>query len=218
MLMGLPSLANRANWIAALVALLALVSGCSDVNGAAISETVNTDGDQGIRQVDASGKRLPFVTVHPHRWSPANDGTVYEPCTALSDLELRGLDIDSGSAKDGAGTDGQTARGCRWEYERTGAFLQWTVAQVVGNSPGLSAEKALKSGTLDEWLQDRRIGGREIGVHRLAGSSNCDTYVQSGRAAVTTIVLFHGASPPPPSEICDRALAFTAATISKMPI
>lgn len=97
-------------------------------------------------------------------------------------------------------------------------FPEWQLTQIVGNSPNLVSEKELKSSRLNTWLPDRVIGGRQVGVHFLNGLQSCDTYVQSGGAAVSTIAAYSGRGTVPQTEICDRALAFTAATISKMPL
>lgn len=199
--------------------LVVIIGGCGAVDGSphnavpAVDETA-----QEIRQQDDDGRYLPFKTVHPHRWSRANSGTTYEPCTALGIAELSGLDIDAKSVEDAAATDGQTLRGCTWTYATKEEFTQWRISQIVGNSPSLAFEKALKSGVDDNWLEDRKLARRDVGVHYVDGLKNCDTYVQSGRAAVTTLVGYYGIDPVPPSEICDRALVFTAATISKMPL
>ncbi|MFT4127988.1 MAG: DUF3558 domain-containing protein, partial [Gordonia sp. (in: high G+C Gram-positive bacteria)] len=44
-----------------------------------------------MRQTDDQGRRLPFDTEFPQRWSDGNDGTSYEPCTALSPDRLTEL-------------------------------------------------------------------------------------------------------------------------------
>lgn len=169
-----------------------------------------------IRQTDARGLRLPFDTEHPHRWSEANDGTEYEPCTAVGKEQLTALGIDPSSVHDAAGTDGQTLRGCNWQYRAERRNL-WMVSQIVGNSPSLAADKAAKGRSTDRWLPDRTVDGRQVGVHQFAGGGACDTYVQSGRAAVNTIVMYNGLPLPPVEEICAKALEFTEATIGKMP-
>ncbi len=67
------------------------------------------------------------------------------------------------------------------------------------------------------WLPDILIDGRVVGVHRFTNGANCDTYVQSGMAAVNTMVIHHGSPHPAPEEICAKAIEFTRATIGKMP-
>lgn len=81
----------------------------------------------------------------------------------------------------------------------------------------LDEDKARKSADFDVWLPNLLIDQRTVGIHRTEGYGDCATYVQSGGAAVDTIVSVHGADPLP-SEICDRAIAFTRATIDKMPL
>lgn len=166
--------------------------------------------------VGGRSKELPFDTSFSRRWNSANDGSDYEPCTALGADDLVALGIDPGSAKDGAGTDGQTARGCEWRYRGTSPGDHWTVSQIVGNSPSLAQEKRRISGSADVWLPDLTIGGRPVGIHFVKSGGDCDTYVQSGRAAVSTIVVTLDTSVPV-REICDRAIAFTKATIDKIP-
>lgn len=162
---------------------------------------------------------LPFVTEHAHRWNSRNAGTAYEPCTALASAEIIKLGIEPSSVHDAAGTDGQTLRGCAWRYMRTSKKeWGWSVSQFVANSPSLAADKQRYSLADDIWLQDAVLDGRTVGIHRTATLSDCDTYVQSGAAGVHTLVMYIGPTPPPPSEICDRAIAFTRATISKMPL
>ncbi|WP_366929058.1 DUF3558 family protein [Gordonia sp. (in: high G+C Gram-positive bacteria)] len=170
----------------------------------------------GPRQLDDDGQRLPFDTRHPHRWNSANSGTRYEPCTAMRADELEKLGVDPASVRDAAGTDGQTLRGCIWNYSTGEGSKQSRVSQIVGNSPSLAADKALNSGPSDIWLADRAIEDRVVGLVRASDGYSCATYVQSGRAAVDTIVSVVGKVSP--SEICDRALEFTRATISKMPL
>ncbi|MFT3663300.1 MAG: DUF3558 family protein [Gordonia sp. (in: high G+C Gram-positive bacteria)] len=169
-----------------------------------------------IRQTDSNGRRLPFDTVHPNRWSEANGGSEYEPCTALSSVELAELEVDASSVRDAAGTDGQTLRGCVWKYSSS-AVKGWTVSQIVGNSRGLDFDKRLKSVSADIWMPDIVIEGRIVGMHRLQGGFDCDSYVHSGRAAVNTIVMKSSSSSANPGEICARVLDFTRATIRRIP-
>jgi hypothetical protein len=199
---------------ACLLLVGVVVSGCSVIT--IPDESSRTTGLVPIRQTDAQGRRLPFDTVLPHRWSSANDGTDYEPCTALTADELSALGIDPGTVRDAAGTDGQTLRGCDWRYQSSGRQL-WGLAQIVGNSPSLAADKSKKSVPTDVWLDDRLIDGRRVGVHHFSSNGDCDTYVQSGRAAINTIVTYNGLPLPPIEDICAKAIEFTEATIGKMP-
>lgn len=212
------SVATRcAFWVLVAVST-AVLSAC----GQAVSDSeagvsmISSTTPPGPRQVDDSGKRLPFDTLHHHRWNAANSGTKYEPCTALSVGELDKLGVEPTSVRDAAGTDGQTLRGCIWDYSGNSVVGPWRVSQFVGNSPSLAADKISKAGASNIWLADRRFDGRTVGVRSASDGYSCATYVQSGRAAVDTIVSVVGKVPP--SEICDRALEFTRATISKMPL
>ncbi|WP_157851011.1 DUF3558 family protein [Gordonia phthalatica] len=206
---------RRGLGFAALV--LCAITGCSNP-----TETRNSvpssSAKPTLRQVDDAGVRLPFDTKFPDRWNQANNGTRYEPCTALLPTELARLGVDATSVRDAAGTNAQTLRGCEWAYRGTEVPARWFVSQFVGNSVGLEEDKRKKSSETYVWLPDVRISGRTAGVHYTASGRYCVTYVQSGRAAVNTMVSVSGRTPPPPSKICDRALAFTRATIGKMPL
>lgn len=168
------------------------------------------------RQTDANGTSLPFITSFDRRWNSANDGTIYEPCTALAGDQLAELGIDATSVRDAAGTNGQTARGCAWRYSAKSQFADATVTQIVGNSVGLDEEKQRESGDLDRWLSDIQLDGRVVGTHQDLRAGTCETYVQSGAAGVSTLVLPR-IDQSPIDEVCDRAIAFTKATIDKMP-
>ena len=180
------------------------------------ADTASAPASTVTRQTDANGRRLPFITSFDRRWNSANDGTTYEPCTALTPDQLAELGIDATSVRDAAGTNGQTARGCAWRYLEQSPVANATVTQVVGNSAGLDEEKQRASGELDIWLTDTQVDGRVLGVHQDRLGGTCETYVQSGSAGVSTLVL-------PRSEqssidvVCDLAIAFTRATIDKMP-
>ncbi|WP_132994027.1 DUF3558 family protein [Gordonia zhaorongruii] len=201
----------------AAIATLVSVSSCA-IEGQPISVADSGHAGSVIRQADDNGVRLPFETRHANRWNAANDGTTYEPCTAVSGSNLAEAGLVPSTVADAAGTNGQTLRGCTWDYQRSSLGDSWTLTQIVGNSRGLDSEKRLKSTSSDVWLPDREMDSRLVGVHRTNGVWSCDTYVQSGRAAVSTIVNHFGTAKPDPDEICERALAFTRATIDKMPL
>ncbi|WOC11148.1 DUF3558 family protein [Gordonia sp. MP11Mi] len=171
-----------------------------------------------IRQFDDYGVQLPFKTVHSHRWNSTNDGTLYEPCTALTSAEVGSLRWVSVSAKDAAGTDGQTLRGCTWTGESGDSTAHWTLSQFVGDSLGLgSAKKRRPNSPAVVWLPDAELNQRTVGRLAYRTVNRCETYVQSGQAGVHTAVSVISNPQPPISEVCDRALAFTRATIDKMP-
>lgn len=170
----------------------------------------------GIRQTDDLGNRLPFETVHSRRWNRGNDGTSYEPCTALTVGDLRALGIDPSTVRDSAKTNGQTLRGCDWDYMDSVLRGTWFVAQIVGNAPGLAEEKRMTASDTSVWRDDVLVDGRVVGVLTRPRAGNCTTYVQSGRAAVNTIV-FHHNRMADMDEMCNRALEFTRATIGQMP-
>nr|WP_246007667.1 DUF3558 family protein [Gordonia oryzae] len=165
-----------------------------------------------IRQVDANGKRLPFDTVFPDRWSNLNDGSSYEPCTALSDGELEALGLDQQSVTDGANANMQTSRGCDWRYRDSSTAV---VSQGVGNDLPLEDYKK-KYSTAIEWQYDTSMQGRPVAVGYPRFQDACTTAVQSGSAIVTTTAILF-INPPPRDQVCAKAIAFTKATIDKMP-
>lgn len=148
----------------------------------------------------------------PHRLNPGNDGTTYEPCIAANRNAVTTLGWDWWSRIDAALVDKQTARGCAWKDATHGSI--WGLSQIVGNSPSLDAYR--KFNYFFDWFPDETIDGRRVGVFTM-GSGTCVARVQSGRAGVNTIVDYSRPDPPPNAEICARAIAFTRATISRMP-
>lgn len=169
-----------------------------------------------IRQTDDSGRKLPFETSFPNRWSINNDGSSYEPCTQVSLEVIRESGLDPKSVNDAAASDFQTLRGCEWTYFDDELS---TVSQFVGNiinpAAGLEGHKALNSaGT--EWFPDREIGGRRVLVGSIA-PSDCAVYVRSGNAVVVTAVTRFDIDRPPTDRICDMAADFLRATIERIP-
>ena len=188
-----------------LPVLLLSVAGCGESTAVdAVSGTRS-----GSAQVD-----LPFESTFTQRSNERNDGSAYEPCVALGQAASERLGIDAGSVRDAAGTDGQTARGCRWSYSNSDGE-QWIVSQTVANSASLSDYKARYEWS--HWRADIDIDGRHVGISEDARLGECMTYVQSRRAAVLTAVVHQGLPHPPVQEACDRAIAFTEATIGAMP-
>lgn len=129
-------------------------------------------------------------------------------------MSLEQLGLVASSVRDAAGTDGQTARGCQWSYSVVGGD-RWTISQVVGNSSSLQEYKSKFAG--DDWLPDLVIQHRVVGIVASEDLGECMTYVQSGRAGINTTVMHHSTTHVPVDEVCDRAIAFTKATIDKMP-
>lgn len=147
------------------------------------------------------------------RTNPGNNGTAYEPCSALSVQSASSLNIDVSSIKDTAVVDGQTARGCFWRYLAPESH-NWFLTQSVGNSPSLSSYKSKQHS--NTWRDDMIISGRTAGVFETSANT-CGTYIQVEHAGVVTVAQFTSAQSPPIDEICNRAIAFTRATIDKMP-
>ena len=205
--------------ITAFAAATTLFTGCAvsgtstpDAGRTVIStDTIVTD-DETVRQIDAEGRALPFTTTFPRRWNTGNDGTSYEPCTSATTDILRDAGLDPLSVKDAATVDFQTARGCKWKYsDRRLASL----SQTVGNSSDLSTYKRDQS-TAVTWNNDIRMNGRLVAVSTEPDGRICDTYVESGTAIVVTSAYFNH-DRPPLDQICDKAIAFTRATIDQMP-
>lgn len=201
----------------ALTSMVAL-EGCA-VSGTAVGVRSTVGQSQTpkltpIRQVDDLGRRLPFTTTFPNRWSRNNDGTTYEPCTALSAEALQSLHLNPGTASDAAIADGQTVRGCRWLYRDNSSHrLGQHVGNMNGGVTGISDYKLQYNDFT--WFPDLTIGGRRVGLFSL-GRDACDTLVESGTAFVFTNVAL-GRSDDDVTENCDRAIAFTRATIDLMP-
>lgn len=148
----------------------------------------------------------------PHRLNAGNDGTSYEPCSEANRSSVERLGWRWITRHDAALADRQTARGCAWDDNS--AATRWGLAQTVGNSPSLAAFK--RANHIFDWQPDQSIDGRPVGVY-LMGSTTCVTRVQSRKAGVSTNVDFNRLPAPPASEICARAIAFTRATIGRMP-
>lgn len=192
-------------------------SGC-EVDGTAIvsqskpKETSPSANPMIVRQTDSEGQPLPFVTLFPNRWSSGNDGTTYEPCTAISAQELRSLDLIPETASDAAVADHQTVRGCTWFYRNSETP---SMSQSVGNAKPIAEYKAQLSTTMD-WLPDITISNRVVAIGSLAPDT-CSTATRSGRANVVTMYSVSPVDPPPLPTLCAKALEFTRATIDKMP-
>lgn len=193
-----------------MVTVSLAASGCSFVPAPSIpSSSVVSDSTRADPTVSVSGIQQSFR----RRTNPGNDGSTYEPCDALSVQAAKSLGIDPSSIKDTAVVDGQTARGCFWRYsppESRNLFL----TQSVSNSPSPTAYKSKQR--TNTWRADMTIESRAISVFETS-TNTCGTYVQVERAGVITVAQFTSTLSPPIDEICDRAIAFTRATIDKMP-
>ncbi|MDH3010080.1 DUF3558 family protein [Gordonia alkanivorans] len=169
----------------------------------------------GVRQTDDAGRRLPFDTEFPDRWSGNNDGTSYEPCTQVSEEVVRRFGLDVESVSDVAGSNFQTARGCQWSYSNSElSFLSQFVGNLDEPEGGLSAHKAEYSSTT--WHPDIDINGRRV-IIGSTDPSDCAAYVQSGKAVVITNVVLIEQSPPTVDAVCASAADFLRATIDEIP-
>nr|WP_269462520.1 DUF3558 family protein [Gordonia insulae] len=199
----------------ATIAIAGFLScGCSNpIQGSPSAEGMSPSNTQEVRQTDAQGTPLPFHNTFSKRWNSANDGTSYEPCTVGAD-RLVSLGIDPDSARDAATVDGQTLRGCDWDYfPPKSEFL--SIYQIVGNSESLDWYK-VQNRIGSNWLPDEVINGRRVGVAS-DKSGGCLTYVQSGTAGVVTGSGYGLLPSLPEKEICGYALDLTRATIDKIP-
>lgn len=164
-----------------------------------------------IRQTDDQGKKLPFSTKFPDRWSDNNDGTSYEPCTAVAGSTLRQFDLDPTSASDVAVANHQTARGCNWKFANDRAN---SISQFVGNGPSLDEYRTRNADF--EFLPDVQIEGRQVLRYRIFGDDQCAATIQSGKSQVLTIAYLYR-NTPPREQLCDTAVNFLRATIEKIP-
>ncbi|WP_423785342.1 DUF3558 family protein [Gordonia bronchialis] len=205
-------------WSAAIQALLILGSVACTAPGEPVSSSSSVEVAEStlvsIRQTDAVGRRLPFATKFPNRWSINNDGSTYEPCTSVNEEILVSLNLDPRTVKDAAVADHQTVRGCIWKYKGE-RFA--SADQHVGNmNGGVTSIEGYKARNRDfRWFADSSIDGRTIGVFSVS-RDDCGTIVESGRAFVFTDVGV-GTASDDVSENCRRALAFTRATIDLIP-
>lgn len=202
-----------------LAAILFIIAGCTTAKtreSVGDSQSVSAGlSDPQPRQTDAQGRRLPFTTQFPNRWNRGNDGTTYEPCTAVTPQTLQSLGLDPSTVEDGASVDGQTARGCQWDALPPISDAV-NLGQSVGNSKSLAAYKE-KNRVAANWYPDITIENRRVGVMD-QGAGGCLTYVQSGDSGIVTSVLSMGLQKIPLDEQCELAVKLTRATISQMPL
>ena len=201
--------AVRSPFPIAAAAIVVLCSTSCAVDGEPGAATSASNTIEPIRQTDSSGKILPFVTRFPDRWSANNDGTTYEPCTALTDTEIAAAGLDPESVADAAIANHQTARGCRWKH--SGIQLSG-IGQITGNRPTFEERMKLRSDFKAWW--DLTIDGRLVMVDPDSAAS-CTVTVKSGRSPVSTIVTRTWKAPPT-KELCAIAIDFTRRTIPKM--
>lgn len=199
-----------------LFCILASISSTALACSAGSDEETTTSSvpsSAGIRQTDASGKPLPFETTLAKRWNSSNDGTPYEPCTAVDQTVAGEVGIDLSSTIDAAVVSGQTLRGCSWKYagEEIGG---WGADQVVADFESLESYK--KDNKLFNWRPDITLNGRTVGVTSM-NDTNCFTYVQSYQSGVTTAASYRTLPAPTLDEVCERAIELTKATIDKIP-
>ena len=194
--------------VACASAVLACSTSCA-VSGEPSPAVTASTTVEAIRQTDSKGIKLPFTTQFPDRWSANNDGTVYEPCTALSDTELGAAGLDPASVADAAIANHQTARGCSWKH--AGIRLS-SIGQITGNKPTFEERMKLRSNSNTRW--NLTINGRVVMVDSNSAAS-CTVTVKSGRSPVSTIIT-RTWNPPPSKELCEIAIDFARRTIPKM--
>ncbi|MFE0748038.1 DUF3558 family protein [Gordonia sp. NPDC058843] len=177
--------------------------------------SVQTSAAPAVRQTDDEGRTLPFTTTFPNRWSINNDGSSYEPCTQVSNEVLKRFGLIAASATDVAGSDFQTARGCRWEYDDGSSYIAQFVGNIIRPEDGLSGHKALNSSG-KSWFPDLSIDGRRVLASSI-GDGDCSVHVRSGDAVVVTSVTRFDIEPPPVAQICATASDFLRATVGEIP-
>ncbi|WP_431309370.1 DUF3558 family protein [Gordonia sesuvii] len=196
------------------IVAVAILTGCGEADSSRDeSATTITTQEGSTRQTDTSGRPLPFTTGFEKRWNSSNDGTDYEPCTAVDSSTAESVGLDIHTVADAATVDGQTLRGCTWEYSNP-ALDGWSADQIVADYESLEAYR-LRNASFN-WLSDIQISGRTIGIGSLS-SNDCFTYVQSEGSGVITAAAFNSSPNPPLPEICDRAIELTRATIADIP-
>lgn len=204
-----------------IACLLLLGVGCTTTDGqplraqssTAASETTTTQTP--IRQTDAEGRPLPFRTEFPNRWNANNDGTKYEPCTAVSLEVLTENGIRPDTVRDAAASDSQTLRGCEWSLaEGQSSRAHQFVGNLDDPEDGIAGYK--KANNYGVWLPDIVISGRAVAVSSLDGV-RCEAFVQSGSAIVSTGLDINVVDGPPVNEICNRAVEFLRDTIGGIP-
>ncbi|MCX2966317.1 DUF3558 family protein [Gordonia aquimaris] len=175
--------------------------------------TSSTTSPASVRQTDAAGRTLPFENPFEKRWNSSNDGTPYEPCTAVDQRVADEVGLDLSTTADAAAVSGQTLRGCRWDYagEEVGG---WGADQVVADFESLESYK--NDNKLFNWRPDITLNGRTVGVTSM-NDTNCFTYVQSYQSGVTTAASYRTLPAPTLDEVCERAIELTKATIDKIP-
>ncbi|NDK89739.1 DUF3558 domain-containing protein [Gordonia desulfuricans] len=194
-----------------------LLSGC-EVYGTAVSqESISATLAQPtptppIRQTDTQGNFLPFQTTFPNRWNTNNDGTEYEPCTAVAETTVSSFGALPSTVRDVAVANFQTARGCRWYF---GPSRTPSISQSVGNAPPITEYKE-RLATTFYWFPDQQFRGRTVAIGSL-GPDVCTTFVRSGNANITSSYSDLNRPTPPLPTLCAKALEFTRATIDKMP-
>lgn len=204
--------------IVAVIVVVLTLAACSVTGSPSPSpksppSTVSADP----RQVDDAGRALPFVTPFRNRWNSNNDGTPYEPCTAVSRDVLLEAGLLPETVEDVAKSDFQTARGCRWTFQDDGkSSLSQSAANLAQPESGISGYKA-KNARVMRWYPDEEIEGRRVVVGSLT-PMGCAASVQSGDALVGTTIVRIGAHKPPIEQICERAIEFLKATINRIPV
>ncbi|WP_338155878.1 DUF3558 domain-containing protein [Gordonia alkanivorans] len=179
-----------------------------------LSQQTSTPGQ--VRQADDAGNRLPFVTPFPNRWNSNNDGTQYEPCTAVTTDTLRRSGLVPESVVDVAKSDFQTARGCRWRFEgKQRSALSQSVGNLSDSEKDVLDYKVKNLRTMD-WYPNLTIDGRTV----IVGSLNdleCTASVQSGNAVVGTTVVRLGGENEPMDTMCQSAVDFLRSTLPQIP-
>ncbi|WP_269451169.1 DUF3558 family protein [Tsukamurella pseudospumae] len=156
---------------------------------------------------------LPFNPTIAERTNDRTDGTTFEPCSAYSDAELRGLEIDPTTVEDAAKVDSANYRGCHWrgsDYSAARGGTQYS--QIVGVEMPLDRYKRYMR-TLP-WQADRTAHGRSLAV--AAENNYC---IAAFRAELSIVATRASSTNPSPGRTveCERAVAFASLAITKAP-
>lgn len=211
-MLAIPSFNDRASRLLTLTAmvLMCMSTGCS-IDGFPITTTDSSveSSRSSVRQTDARGIALPFVTPFPDRWSTNSDGTSYEPCRT----DRRGADQRRSRPH-------HRRRHRRREppdSERVHLVLPWRTRCRLAltrhrQPPHVRARRKTVVGTRFRTISIKR---RHVLVDSRSATA-CMTTVKSGKSPVFVRAskLF---KPIGREAVCQRAIDFMKRVIDRMP-
>ncbi|GEE02073.1 hypothetical protein nbrc107696_25190 [Gordonia spumicola] len=170
-------------------------------------------GTHAIRQVDAVGRTMPFTVTNPDRWNAQNDGVSFEPCTAFTYTQLVEMRVDPRTVVDASAERRYpNGRGCTWDYASTGYLADWTVTQVVTDTPA------------DDWIDPTPVPRRATNIastngvpemtSMTTGHQRCTYEFRINGSTVATTSQHHGPGTIPFDDLpCTLAGLFAISTI-----